>query len=138
MNPQTRRDLLEAMHGEAFAYASYMLFAEQAELEGEPEAAELLRETARVELHEHFAELADLVGLAGRTVDNLRTAVAGESHEIETTYRHFIRDAEEAGETAAVERLSEIREDEIGHRTVFQDALARLEQAAARETGSSE
>ena len=127
MNPQTRRDLLEAMHGEAFAYGSYMLFAERAEADGRPEVAELFRETARVELHEHFAELAELVGLVGGTVENVRGAIASESNEIETTYRYFVRDAEEAGETAAAARLSEIREDEIGHRTVFQDALARLE-----------
>jgi len=137
MNPQTRQDLLEAMHGEAFAYASYMLFAERAEAEGEREAAELFRETARVELYEHFAELAELTQLAGSTVENLRAAIAAESNEIETTYRHFVRNAEQAGEAAAAARLSEIREDEIGHRTVYQEALARLERARAPESRSS-
>jgi rubrerythrin len=138
MNPQSRSDVIEALHGEAFAYARYMLFAAKAEAEGESEIAELFRETARVELDEHFAEAARLLGLVGTTADNLRAAIAAESDEVETTYRHFVRNAEEAGETEAAALFAEIREDEIGHRTVLQDALARLERRASAQAAVPE
>jgi rubrerythrin len=51
------------MHGEAFAYAKYMLFAERARQRGNAELAELLEKTAKEELLEHFAEEAGLAEL---------------------------------------------------------------------------
>src|SRR5919198_3626242 len=97
----TRDDLLAAMRGEAFAYASYMLFAEAARRNGRPEVARLFEETAGTELMEHFAQQAALAGLVGTDADNLRTAIEAESYEIEAMYPSYAEHARAAGDTAA-------------------------------------
>lgn len=122
----TREDLLSAMHGEAFAYASYMLFAEVARRNGKAEVAELFEATARTELLEHFAEQAALVGLVRGDADNLRRAIEGESHEVEVLYPSYAEHARAAGDGAAADRLEEIRRDELDHLEAFREALESI------------
>ena len=123
MTTATREDVLNAMHGEAFAYASYMLFAEEARRSGRRDVADLFEATARTELLEHFAELAALVGLVGSDADNLRTAIEGESHEIDVAYPSYADHARTAGDLAAADRFEEIRRDELDHLEAFREAL---------------
>ena len=59
MNAQTKENLLTSMHGEAFAYVKYMLFAEHARKNGKPELADLFAKTADVERFEHFTDCTD-------------------------------------------------------------------------------
>ncbi len=127
MNARTRENLLTSMRGEAFAYAKYLLFAEHARKTGRFELARLFEETARTELFEHFAEEAELAGIVGGDVENLRDAIGGESYEIETMYRECNEQALAAGDNAAAERFDEVRRDEIKHRDAFQAALRRIE-----------
>ena len=127
MNAKTRENLLTALHGEAFAFAKYMLFAEHARQSGQLELAQLFEETARIELSEHFAEEAELAGIVSDDVNNLRDAIGGESYEIETMYREFAEQARAAGDTAAADRFEEVRGDEMKHRAAFQAALERIE-----------
>ena len=87
MDKTTIANLLTAMHGEAFTYAKYMLYAERARRQGHTELAELFENIAKEERLEHFAEEAELAGLVGTDVDNLRNAIEGESYEIEIMYR---------------------------------------------------
>ena len=123
ISPATREDVSSAMHGEAFAYASYMLFAEEARRNGRREIAELFETTARTELLEHFAEQAALLGLVGTTADNLRTAIQAESQEIDVTYPTYAEHARAAGDAAVADRLEEIRRDELDHLEAFREAL---------------
>ena len=46
---QTRDNLLTAMHGEAFAYVKYMLFADRARKNGRTDLASLFESTANQE-----------------------------------------------------------------------------------------
>lgn len=124
---QTMRNLSTAMHGEAFAYAKYMAFAEHARKSGDVELANLLENTAKTERLEHFAEEAELAGLIGSDSDNLRDAIKGESYETETMYRGFAQQAEQAGDHEAAQRFEEIRQDEAKHRDAFVAALNSLE-----------
>lgn len=126
MDETTRQNLLMAVKGEAFAFAKYMLFADQARRHGNPALAELFENTARQERLEHFAEEAELLGLAGSDEENLRDAIAGEAYEVQTMYREFAEQAEGCGETAAAERFREVREDETVHLAAFEAALAEL------------
>lgn len=126
MHDTTRQNLLTAMRGEAFAFAKYQLYAQRARQQGQSALAELFEVTAGKERLEHFAEEAELLGLAGADEDNLRDAIAGEAYEVETMYRQFAEQAEAVGDTAAAERFREIREDEAAHRTAFEAALAGL------------
>ena len=122
----TREDLMSAMRGEAFAYASYMLFAEAARRNGRAEIAALFEATARTELLEHFAQQATLVGLVGGDAENLRRAIEGESHEIEVMYPSYAEHARAAGDAAAADRLEEIRRDELDHLEAFREALESI------------
>ena len=126
MNKTTRDNLSIAMHGEAFAYAKYMLFAERARKAGNPELAQLLEKTAKEELLEHFAEEAALAQIVSNDVANLENAIAAESYEIESMYRDFAEQAFSAGEKAVGDRFEEIRHDEMKHRDAFKEALSKL------------
>lgn len=127
MNPQTEKNLLAAMHGEAFAYAKYLRYADVARQAGAPELAELFEKTAQVELHEHFREESELVGVFRTNLENLGDAIAGEAYEVDTMYREFAEQAQAAGDLAAAARFIEIRADEMAHRAAFQAALHNLE-----------
>jgi rubrerythrin len=127
LDRKTLDDLSTAMHGEAFAYAKYLLYAEHARKNGNKELADLFEKTANTERFEHFAEEAELAGLVGSDADNLRDAIKGESYEIDTMYLEFAGRATVAGDAAAAARFEEIRHDEMGHRDAFKRALAKLE-----------
>jgi rubrerythrin len=127
LNQETMDNLSTAMHGEAFAYVKYLLYAEHARKNGNKELADLFEKTANTERFEHFAEEAELAGLVGRDADNLKDAIKGESYEIDTMYLEFALKAKVAGDTAAAARFEEIRHDEVGHRDAFKIALANLE-----------
>ncbi len=126
LDQKTMDNLLTAMHGEAFAYVKYLLYAEHARKNGNKELAELFEKTAKVERFEHFAEEATLAGLIGNDADNLKDAIKGESYEIEIMYLEFAQTAEAAGDRAAADRFEEIRNDEMGHRDAFKLASANL------------
>lgn len=127
LNPKTKENLSTAMHGEAFAYAKYLLFAEQARKSGNPELADLFEKTAKVERMEHLREEANLAGIVGSNEDNLKDAIKGETYEVETMYPQFARQAKNAGDTAVADRFEEIRRDEMKHRETFQAELKKLE-----------
>jgi len=127
LDQKTLDNLSTAMHGEAFAYVKYSLYAEHARKSGNQNLADLFDETARTERFEHFAEEAQLAGLVGSDADNLNDAIEGESYEIETMYLEFAQKAKVAGDTAAAALFEEIRHDEMRHRDAFKAGLAKLE-----------
>jgi rubrerythrin len=127
LDPKTLDNLLTAMHGEAFAYVKYLLFAEHARKNGKKELADLFEKTANTERFEHFAEEAQVADLVGSDTDNLKDAIKGESYEVETMYLEFAQSAKIAGDTIAAARFEEIRHDEMGHLNAFKIALAKLE-----------
>lgn len=126
MNAQTKANLLTAMHGEAFAYVKYMLFAERARKHGRADLADLFEATAKVERFEHFAGAAELAGLVGSDEDNLQDAVSSESHEVDTMYGEFAQQARNAGDQAVADHFGELRRAERGHRDLYKAAAANL------------
>jgi rubrerythrin len=127
ISARSRKNLLDAMHGEAFACAKYQLFAQHAKKSGNLELAELFAKVAGQEYFEHFTEEAELLGLVGSDERDLHHAIAGESYEVETMYKQFAEQAHADGDVAVAERFDEIRRDEVLHRIAFQDALTRLQ-----------
>ena len=121
----TSENLATAMHGEAFAYAKYMLYAEHARQSGHEALATLFETSAKTERFEHFAEEARLGGLVGDDAENLKDAIQGESYEVETMYRQFAEKAAAAGDQNAAQRFEEIRHDEMKHRDAFKVALEK-------------
>ena len=132
MNQRTQKNLLTAMHAEAFAYVKYMVFAEHARKIGHPELADLFEKTAHVYRFEHLAEEAELAGLVGSDFDNLSDAIEGESYEVETMYKEFAEQAAADGDQAAACRFAEVRGDEIGHRDAYKAALINLNYSLKR------
>jgi rubrerythrin len=125
--PQTNKNLSTAMHGEAFAYAKYSLYAKQARRNDNADLANLFEEAANTERFEHFAEEAHLAGLVGSDAENLKDAIQGESYEVDTMYREFEKEAAAAGDNVAAGRFEEIRHDETKHRDAFKAALGKVE-----------
>jgi rubrerythrin len=131
LSQKTQENLSTAMHGEAFAYAKYLLYARHARQSGNAEIANLFTTAANTERFHHFAEEAQLAGLVGSEEDNLKDAIKGESYEVETIYREFAEQAAGAGDKAAADRFEEVRHDEMGHRDAFKAALTKMEPKAA-------
>ena len=131
LSQKTQDNLSTAMHGEAFAYAKYSLYAQQARQHSNVELANLFRKAANTERLQHFAEEAQLAGLVGRDADNLKDAIKGESYEVEAMYREFAERAAAAGDKSAADRFEEVRHDEMGHRDAFKAALEKMERKAA-------
>jgi rubrerythrin len=127
ISPRSRRNLLDAMKGEAFAYAKYKLFAKQARERGHLEVAALFDKTADQEFFEHFHEEAQLLGLVGTDEQDLDRAIADESFEIDTMYRNYAKEAREDGDEAVAARFDEIRSDEVSHQLAFEEALTELQ-----------
>ncbi len=127
LNPKTMENLSTAMHGEAFAYAKYLLYADHARKGGNTALANLFEETAKVERMEHLAEEAELAGIVGTDAQNLKDSIKGESYEVETMYKNFADQARKVGDLAAAQRFEEIRKDEMKHRDSFKAELIKIE-----------
>jgi len=127
ISARSRANLLEAMHGEAFAFAKYKLFAKQARLHGDNELGNLFDKTADQEYMEHFTEQADLLQLAGTDEQDVTDAISGESFEVDTLYKRFAEEARADGDEQVAHRFEEIRRDEAFHQLAFQEALIKLQ-----------
>jgi rubrerythrin len=120
----TLTNLRAAMQGEAFAYAKYMRYADEARRSGNSAVAQLFTNTADVELNEHFAAVAGLAGLVqADTNANLKDAITGEQHEAEVMYPDYARQADQAGNPQAAGLFREIAGDEKTHAQAFEKAL---------------
>ena len=126
LHPQTKANLSTAMHGEAFAFAKYTLFAEQARRNGNNELADLFEKTAKMEHLEHMREHAELAGVVSTDQENLKDAIKGEDYETKTMYPNFARQAKAVGDLDAANRFEEVGRDEAKHREDFEFALAAL------------
>lgn len=127
LHAATLEDLSTAMHGEAFAHAKYLLFAEHAKQEGHPELAKLFETAANTEKVDHFAVEAKLAGIVGTDMENLKNAVAEESYEADTMYPAFAASADKVGDHEAALHFREMAADEAHHREAFELELKQLE-----------
>lgn len=124
---KTFDNLMEAFAGEAQANRKYTAYAKKAEKEGKLNAAKLFRAAADAEtLHalKHF----EVAGKIGSTADNLKDGVAGETHEYKEMYPDFVKEAEAAGNKAALMTFSFAMKAEEVHAGLYQDALENLDQ----------
>ncbi|MFD2079965.1 Rubrerythrin [Actinopolymorpha cephalotaxi] len=123
VSPQTREDTLSAMHGEAFAYASYNAYAQEAARTGIDALAKLFRKTAHTERYDHFAAEARLIHFVRGNADNLRTSIAGETREATVIYPYFAYQAEQDRCEPAAKLFRELAADEAVHAKRFRRAL---------------
>jgi rubrerythrin len=121
----TEKNLGDAFAGESQANRKYLAFAKQAEQEGHKQVAKLFRAAAEAETVHAHAHLKTLGGI-GKTVDNLKTAIAGETHEFKKMYPEFIAEAKKEGNKAAERSFSFANEVEKIHAGLYQKALDNL------------
>ncbi len=121
----TEKNLGDAFAGESQANRKYLAFGKQADQEGYKQVAKLFRAAAEAETVHAHAHLRTLGGI-GKTVDNLKTAIAGETHEFKKMYPEFIAEAQKEGNKAAERSFNFANEVEKIHAGLYQKALDSL------------
>jgi rubrerythrin len=127
---KTEENLQEAFAGESQANRKYLAFANKADKEGFAQAAKLFRAAAAAETIHAHAHLRALKGV-GATAENLKEAIAGETHEFKNMYPQMIKDAEAEGHKAALRSFQYANAVEKTHAELYQKALESLEAAPA-------
>jgi rubrerythrin len=122
---KTEKNLKDAFAGESQANRKYLAFAKQAETEGYPRVAKLFRAAAEAETVHAHAHLRALKGIKS-TAENLKEAIAGETHEFKSMYPDMIQAAKEEGHKVAERSFSFANEVEKIHAGLYQRALDSL------------
>ena len=128
---KTEENLKEAFAGESQANRRYLYFAQKADIEGYNDVSAVFRSTAEGETghaHGHLEYLEKVGDPAtgkpiGSTTDNLRAAIAGETHEYTDMYPGMARTAREEGFEEIAEWFETLAKAEKSHAGRFQKAL---------------
>lgn len=136
---RTEKNLLTAFAGESQARNRYTFFSSQARKEGYVQIADIFEETANQE-KEHAKRLFKFLqggeveisaafpaGVIGTTLENLKTAAAGENHEHTEMYPGFAKEARDEGfkEIAGVFEYIAVAEKQ--HEKRYNDLAANIE-----------
>lgn len=121
----TRDHLHEAFGGESQANMKYRAFAKKAAKEGFPNVARLFETAAEAERIHAEGHLNALEGI-GSTRDNLREAIAGETHEYQDMYPPMLELAEREGHKAARMFGYAVKAEAV-HARLYQMALEAVE-----------
>ena len=125
---KTHDNLKYAFAGESQANRRYLYFAKVADIEGYPDIASNFRETAEGETghaHGHLDYLKQVGDPAtdlpiGDTADNLRAAVAGETHEYTDMYPGMAKTARAEGFGEIADWFETLAKAEKSHAGRFQ------------------
>ena len=131
---KTHTNLKEAFAGESQANRRYLYFAKVADVEGHPDLAGLIRDTAEGETgHAHgHLEFLEAVGdpatglPIGSTRNNLKAAVAGETHEYTDMYPGMAKAARDEHFDEIADWFETLAKAERSHANRFQKALDAL------------
>ena len=122
---QTEKNMMDAFAGESQANRKYLAFAKQADKEGYPKAARLFRAAAEAETVHAHSHLKTAGGVK-TTLENLKAAVTGETHEFTSMYPEMIKTAEAEGNKDAVRSFTYANEVEKVHAALYQKAIDNL------------
>lgn len=128
---KTEHNLKEAFAGESQANRRYLYFAQKADIEGYNDVAAVFRSTAEGETgHAHgHLEFLEAVGdpatglPIGETTNNLKAAIAGETHEYTDMYPGMAKSAREEGFDEIANWFETLAKAEKSHAGRFQKAL---------------
>ncbi|MEO8386471.1 MAG: rubrerythrin family protein [Betaproteobacteria bacterium] len=131
---KTHDNLKAAFAGESQANRRYLYFANKADVEGNTEVAALFRATAEGETghaHGHLDYLANVGDPAtdlpiGSSENNLKAAVAGETHEYTDMYPGMAKSARDEGFEEIGDWFETLAKAERSHANKFQKALDAL------------
>ncbi len=122
---KTEQFLKEAFAGESQANRKYLAFASRAEEEGYPMVARLFRAAAEAETIHAHNHLRALKGIQ-TTEENLKEAIAGETHEFKNMYPEMIDTAKKEGNREAERTFHYANEVEKIHANLYQSLLNNL------------
>lgn len=123
---KSEQHLMEAFAGESQANRKYLAYAKQAEKDGLPQIAKLFRAAAEAETvhaHSHLRAL----GKVKSTAENLKDAIAGETHEFKEMYPGMIAAAQQEANKTAERSFNFANEVEKVHAALYEKALASME-----------
>ena len=128
---KTAQNLKDAFAGESQANRRYLYFAQKADIEGAPDVAGVFRSTAEGETghaHGHLEYLEEVGDPAtgepmGETEDNLKSAIAGETHEYTDMYPGMARTARDEGFDEIADWFVTLAKAEKSHAGKFQRTL---------------
>ncbi len=128
---KTHDNLKAAFAGESQANRRYLYFAKIADVEGYPEVAGNFRETAEGETghaHGHLDYLKKVGDPAtdlpfGATEDNLKSAIAGETHEYTDMYPGMAKTARQEGFPEIADWFETLAKAEKSHAGRFTQML---------------
>ncbi|MCU0938394.1 MAG: rubrerythrin family protein, partial [Burkholderiaceae bacterium] len=128
---KTEHNLKEAFAGESQANRRYLYFASKADVEGYNDVAAVFRSTAEGETghaHGHLEYLEQVgdpaTGLPiGPTKDNLKAAIAGETHEYTDMYPGMAKTARTEGFDEIADWFETLAKAERSHANKFQRTL---------------
>ena len=131
---KTHDNLKAAFAGESQANRRYLYFANKADVEGQTEVATLFRSTAEGETghaHGHLDYLAEVGDPAtdmpiGSSSNNLKAAVAGETHEYTDMYPGRAKTARDEGFDEIADWFETLAKAERSHANKFAKALEAL------------
>ena len=128
---KTEENLKEAFAGESQANRRYLYFAQKADVEGFNDVAAVFRSTAEGETghaHGHLEYLEACGDPAtgepfGDTIANLKSAIAGETHEYTDMYPGMAKSARDEGFDEIADWFETLAKAERSHANRFQKAL---------------
>jgi rubrerythrin len=131
---KTHENLKAAFAGESQANRRYLYFAKIADVEGYPEIAGNFRETAEGETghaHGHMDYLKNVGDPAtdlpfGDTMQNLKSAVAGETHEYTEMYPGMAKTARSEGFAEIADWFETLAKAEKSHAGRFENLLKSI------------
>ena len=131
---KTAENLKAAFAGESQANRRYLYFAQKADVEGAPDVAAVFRSTAEGETghaHGHLEYLEEVGDPAtgekmGETEDNLKSAIAGETHEYTDMYPGMAKTAREEGFEEIADWFETLAKAEKSHAGKFQKTLESI------------
>jgi rubrerythrin len=122
---KTDENLKAAFAGESQANRLYLAFAKKAEEEGLTQTAKLFRAAAEAETV-HALNHIRITGQVKSTLENLGTAVTGETYEFKKMYPEFIDEAKKEGNKQALVSFDWANKVEQIHAGLYQKAIDAL------------
>jgi rubrerythrin len=122
---KTDENLKAAFAGESQANRRYLAFARKAEEEGFTQVAKLFKATAEAETV-HALNHLRITGQIKSTLDNLDTAVSGETFEFKEMYPRYIETAKNEENKHAAWSFDVANQVEQIHANLFEKAIAAL------------
>ena len=123
---KTTQNLKDAFSGESQANRTYLAFSKKAEQEGLSQVAKLFRAAAYAETV-HALNHLEIIGKTKSSLENLKTAVSGETFEFDEMYPKYIETAKQEGNKKAKWSFDVANKVEKIHAKLFSKAIEALE-----------